>query len=315
MYYRLTYSPEDKRMARRKKRRLLRAGEYLGAILLSVLVVAVVGLFWWVKNLSAEVSQLRARVEISSADFKASPKRATPLRQVQDNNVAERVSHNNHSYDTYTVDLAKTPVRLYFRDGKGNKLGTLQNLKEYLESGSGELLFGTNAGMFTEDGQPLGLFVEGGREVVPLNLWDGKDNFYLKPNGVFALTDERAYIVESSQYKDVAAGTRVEFATQSGPMLVVAGNMHPKINQRSTNVNIRSGVGIISPTKIVFAISNEPVNFYDFATLFRDRFKCKDALYLDGAISKMYLPALKRYDVSGDFAGMIAVTKGADLSE
>lgn len=302
-------------MARRKKRLLLRAGEFLGTIVLSALVVAVAGLYWRVRNLTAEVGQLRTRLEDVGPDQKGSTKKSSSLRQVQDNNVAERVIHNEHSYDTYTVDLSTTQVKLFYRDDKGERLGSIQNLKEYLETGSGELVFGTNAGMFTERGEPLGLFVEGGREVVPINLKDGKDNFYLKPNGVFALTEGRAYIVESSKFKDLVAAAPVKFATQSGPMLVVGGNLHPKINKQSLNVNIRSGVGVVSPTKIVFAISNEPVNFYDFATLFRDMFKCKDALYLDGAISKMYLPALKRYDLNGDFAGMIAVTKGADLSD
>jgi uncharacterized protein YigE (DUF2233 family) len=165
--------------------------------------------------------------------------------------------------------------------------------------------------MYTAEGAPLGLFVEGGREVVPLNLSDGRDNFYMKPNGVFALAGGRAYVVESSQFREVAAASRVELATQSGPLLVSGGALHAGFKEGSENVNIRSGVGLVGPTKVVFAISNEPVNFYDFATLFRDRFGCRDALYLDGAVSRMYLPALKRYELDGDFAGIIAVTRGA----
>jgi len=45
-----------------------------------------------------------------------------------------------------------------------------------------------------------------------------------------------------------------------------------------------------------FAISDEPVTFYEFASLFRDRLKCPEALFLDGSISSLYAPALERDD-------------------
>jgi uncharacterized protein YigE (DUF2233 family) len=91
-------------------------------------------------------------------------------------------------------------------------------------------------------------------------------------------------------------------------MLVINGNLHPKFNKGSSNTNIRSGVGITATGQVIFAISDKPVNFYDFATLFRDGLHCANALYLDGAISQMYLPNSRRMDLGGDFGPIVSVT-------
>ena len=99
----------------------------------------------------------------------------------------------------------------------------------------------------------------------------------------------------------------IKHATQSGPMLVVDGKIHPAFNPKSTNFYIRNGVGVMADGNVIFIMSEQPVTFYEFAQVFRDRFKCQNALYLDGAISKMYLPGHKLLDTKGKFAGMIAV--------
>ena len=129
----------------------------------------------------------------------------------------------------------------------------------------------------------------------------------MKPNGVFLISNQGASIVESSKFR--ATNASVKVATQSGPMLIQRGQIHPAFREGSANKYIRSGVGILSNQEIVFAISNEPVNFYDFAKLFQEHFGCHDALYLDGAISEMYLPALERFDLGGNFGPMIAITE------
>jgi len=128
----------------------------------------------------------------------------------------------------------------------------------------------------------------------------------LKPNGVF-LVDKKsnAKIVVSEKYpkeKDV------KFATQSGPMLLIDGKVHPKFTDGSKNKLPRNGVGIISPTKVVFAISDDDTNFFDFAMLFKEQFKCENALFLDGNVSRMYIPKLKRFEKSGEFGVIIGVT-------
>jgi uncharacterized protein YigE (DUF2233 family) len=48
---------------------------------------------------------------------------------------------------------------------------------------------------------------------------------------------------------------------------------------------------------VVFAISEDAVNFYDFALLFRDYLGLPDALYFDGKISRLYAPGIGRADV------------------
>ncbi|QHS58592.1 phosphodiester glycosidase family protein [Chitinophaga agri] len=70
-----------------------------------------------------------------------------------------------------------------------------------------------------------------------------------------------------------------------------------------------SGVGILSNGNVVFIISKEAnTTFFDFASIFKDLFGCSDALYLDGAISKMYLPQHRPEDTGGDFGVIISVT-------
>lgn len=56
-------------------------------------------------------------------------------------------------------------------------------------------------------------------------------------------------------------------------------------------------------------MSSQPVNFYDFAMYFKSK-GCKNALYLDGFVSKMYYPEKKLKGNTNDrFGVMIAVTK------
>lgn len=164
-----------------------------------------------------------------------------------------------------------------------------------------------NAGIFSEDRTPGGLHIENGNELKSLNLNEGAGNFHMKPNGVFLLGAEGASVVESEAYSQ--SQTAPQIATQSGPMLAIGGVLHPAFREGSTNTNIRNGVGVDDKGNIWFAISNEPVNFFDFASLFVDKLHCPDALYLDGAISAMYLPELDRNDVGYGFCGILAVVE------
>ena len=215
----------------------------------------------------------------------------------------------NNSFHAYIVNLEQINLQLFWKDGQGNKYKSLENLKSDIEKGPRQLLFATNAGMYTPNQDPQGLYVEHGKQIKPVDLRKEEyGNFYLKPNGVFLIDQQgSASVIESEQFTEYARNTR--FATQSGPMLVSDGNIHPKFNKGSKNKYIRSGVGIISPKKLVFIISNEPVNFFDFASLFRDYFGCQNALYLDGAISQMYLPELGRHELGGNFGPLIGIVK------
>lgn len=198
---------------------------------------------------------------------------------------------------------------MYWKNGKGDMLRSLTALKALTEQGGTKLVFATNAGIYMQDNSPLGLYVENGKQLRPLNLKKVPNggNFYMQPNGVFLLTASEAQVVVSSAYAPYKG--KAVFATQSGPMLVINGAINNTFTSGSANVNIRSGVGVMPDGKVVFAISDDFVNFYDFAIFFRDQLKCNNALYLDGAICRMYLPGLDRMELGGDFGAMIGIVK------
>lgn len=221
---------------------------------------------------------------------------------------ADKISHNEHSFDIYKVDFPNETVQFYWKDNVGGKLMSITSLKKYVETKGQELVFATNAGMYMPDNSPQGLYVENKKELIPIDL-DIKEygNFYMQPNGIFLITKTEVKVVPSSDYHKYK--NNVLYATQSGPMLVINGEINSKFTKGSSNTYIRSGVGITKEGIPVFAISNEPVNFYDFATLFKEKLKCDNALYLDGAISKMYIPKLNRLELGGNFGAMIGITK------
>lgn len=216
----------------------------------------------------------------------------------------ESIKFNNNSFTVVQVDLTQTKLQLFWRNSQGTGLRNFQALADQLTAQGERLLVATNAGIFAPDYTPVGLHIERGKLLAPLNLADGTGNFFLKPNGVLLVSATGAEILESSEVKDLKD---VQEATQSGPLLVIKGQIPDHFPPNSTNKFIRSGVGVKSATELYLAISEEPVNFYNFAALFKDRLGCREALYLDGAISKLYIPRLNRRD-DGEFTGMLAIT-------
>ncbi len=149
----------------------------------------------------------------------------------------------------------------------------------------------TNAGMFHSGGAPVGLFQQDSIQTAPLNTQNDYGNFFLKPNGVFFITkNNQAGVLETQAFLDSIATPKIplHLATQSGPMLVIDGKIHPKFNPNSLNRYIRSGVGVTADQEVIFVLSNRAVNLHTFARLFLEK-GCNNALYLDGAISSMYL--------------------------
>ena len=225
---------------------------------------------------------------------------------------ARRTTYKGNTYDTYEVTLPQPRLRFFLQRPDGTPLSRLGNLRDWLESRGQRLVFATNAGMFTPARTPVGLYVEEGRELVSLNTREDSGNFFLKPNAVFFLTETQAGILESHVYKS-RAPEKVLYATQSGPALVLQGKLHPSFREGSKNrADRRSGVGLLAPNKVVFAIANQPVNLHEFASFFRDELGCQDALYLDGVVSRMYLPALGREELDGDFGAMMAISEPAE---
>ncbi len=204
------------------------------------------------------------------------------------------------------VDPQKSNIELYWKNDNNEFLNSLQNLKDYVEGKGKYLKFAMNAGMYMEDYTPLGLFVQNQKTIRKLNTATGSTNFYMQPNGVFYITtNKKANVCTTSEY---VHSEKINFATQSGPMLLINGEINPHFTKGSINTNIRNGVGMLPDHRVVFAISKELVNFYDFAEYFKN-LGCTNALYLDGGISAMYLPEKNWEQLVGDFGVMIGIAE------
>jgi uncharacterized protein YigE (DUF2233 family) len=190
-------------------------------------------------------------------------------------------------------------------DPGGEPLRSLYALGRHLGPRAETLRFAMNAGMYDRAGRPIGLYIEDGRERRALNLRNASGNFHLKPNGVFSVDAEgRVSVGTSERYRP---DPNVRWATQSGPMLVIDGALHPKFSENGTSLHIRNGVGVSDPDTAWFAISEEPVSFGRFARLFRDRLGCRNALFLDGAVSSLWDRPAARQDAYPLLGPMIAV--------
>jgi uncharacterized protein YigE (DUF2233 family) len=227
---------------------------------------------------------------------------------------SSELTFDGQIYRVVRLDLAREPLSLHWRDPQsGQPFASIETLREWGEAHGKRLLFATNAGIYDKQFAPLGLYVEDGKTVIPLNLSHGNPasgNFSLLPNGVFAVyPDGHAAVRTSSDFK--ADGKPALWATQSGPMLLIDGKLNEQFVDDSDSLKWRSGVCMKTPTQAVFAVSEAPVNFHSFGRLFRDQLGCRDALYLDGTISQLYVDG-EGYAGSPPFmvkpyAGMFAV--------
>ncbi len=213
---------------------------------------------------------------------------------------------NNPELDFHIVDLQKQHLRFYSVNTNGRPYSNIGQLKSELDKANQTLIFAMNGGMFDKDLSSQGLYIENGELINELDTnRTGYGNFYLQPNGVFYLTkDKKTGICRTEDFKNL---DRIQFATQSGPLLVIDGAIHPKLTEGSKNLHIRNGVGILPNGNLLFAISNQTINFFDFATFFKSN-GCNYALYLDGFVSKMYLPQKNWHQLNGQFGIIIAET-------
>lgn len=186
-------------------------------------------------------------------------------------------------------------LRLFLRDDQGEVLGHFESVDKALEEKGLALGFAMNGGMYHEDRRPVGYYLEEGEEEQRIIETAGPGNFGLLPNGILCLQKDRADVIETLAF--VANGPDCQFATQSGPMLVIEGNLHPRFLPDSTSRFIRNGVGTSADGKrAVFVISDQIVTFHEFARFFRDALGLPNALYLDGNVSRIRAPDLGRND-------------------
>jgi uncharacterized protein YigE (DUF2233 family) len=193
---------------------------------------------------------------------------------------------------TWCSATADQDVRLFLKGSDGVPYGGFAPIDRDLSAKGQHLAFAMNGGMFQPDLLPVGLYIENGVAAHAIITRDGPGNFGLLPNGVFCITDRFA-VVESRAF--AARPLPCRYASQSGPMLVLAGKLHPAFQAQSASAKIRNGVGVSADGgQAWFVISDTPVNFDRFARFFRDVLGARDALFFDGSVSRLYAPELGR---------------------
>lgn len=222
--------------------------------------------------------------------------------------------------EEYTV-LSVSPQKLdFFLENKNEiKFKSFSNLSHFLNKSNKRLLFAMNGGMYlpNKDNEPQGLYIESGNIRTQLDsLTDYrpiKTNFYLHPNGVFYITKNgSAHIKSNKNFQiefDKSRLKEITFATQSGPLLVQNNTLHKAFTPKSKNIHIRNAVGILPNGDVCLVISKTKICFHDIASLFKEKLKCRNALYLDGFVSRLYYPKLHEYNNlnEGNFGVIIGI--------
>lgn len=219
----------------------------------------------------------------------------------------EAVRFEGSDFVACRYEPARHELKLIVDGQDGRALRGFQRLRAFLGREARRVAFAMNAGMYDEQGSPIGLYVQDGVEKRALNTRDGPGNFHLKPNGVFWVDRAgRARVATTAAY--AAANAAPRWASQSGPMLVVNGALHPSIAPNGTSLHVRNGVGACGQDGgAIFAISEAPVSFGRLARLFRDELHCRDALYFDGTVSSLWSPRQGRMDGGYPLGPMVAV--------
>lgn len=231
---------------------------------------------------------------------------AAPVRAVE----CSQQAHDGNGYAVCAVDPAAENLRLFLNDADGTPIGHFSTLDTALKAQGRSLIFAMNAGMYHADREPVGHYVENGSEIMRVIPTPGPGNFGLLPNGILCIDKDSARVFETRDYLERRPGCR--YATQSGPMLVIDGKLHPRFLPDSTSRYIRNGVGTTADgSRAVFVMSENPVTFHEFARFFRDALDLPQALFFDGNVSRLYAPQLGRDDIGRRMGPIVAVTAPA----
>lgn len=169
-------------------------------------------------------------------------------------------------YDVIAISNLKQ-LRLFLKNSTNQQYyKSFNNIQKNLKQCE-RLSFAMNAGMFHPGFSPVGLYVEQAKVIQPLNENKGLGNFFLQPNGVLGWNKKQAFILTTQQYS--RRDLNVEYATQSGPMLVIDGKINSLFLPDSQSNKIRNGVGIRN-NKLYFVISKNSVSFSDLLSSFKE---------------------------------------------
>lgn len=213
--------------------------------------------------------------------------------------------------DEHFIDFNVRPsyhkIELRLLDKAGKPLGSFKRLKDELDAEGKKLLFAMNAGIFMQNQMPLGLYIENGKVFRKLNSTKNLyGNFYLQPNGVFLIAEGKPYIIETKSFHTFSEQHKIQYATQSGPLLLINGKYNQSLNKYNNNKLIRNAVCVRSNEEVNLSISRLPVSFTEMGE-HQLTLKCNSALYLDGAISGVYQKNM-RLKNNQSYGVMIAVT-------
>ncbi|AYN00366.1 phosphodiester glycosidase family protein [Chryseobacterium sp. 3008163] len=213
---------------------------------------------------------------------------------------------NENDFVIFKTNPKDEDISFYWKDNDGKVFKSIDNLKKNVEREDKNLKFAMNGGMFEKNNLPKGLYIQDFKILNKIDTLSGEGNFYLNPNGIFYLTKNNdAELIETKKFKH---DSNIKYATQSGPMLLINDEINPIFKKDSKNLNIRNGVGILKNGNVVFVMSKNEVNFYNFASIFK-QLGCKKALYLDGFVSRTYYLEGNWIQKDGDFGVMIGITE------
>lgn len=222
------------------------------------------------------------------------------------------ITYDGNGYTLCEVDPRKEELRLFLADKAGRPFGQFSAVNSGLAKQRQSLAFAMNAGMYHLNRSPVGHYVENRMETMRVVTSPGPGNFGLLPNGVFCIREDRADVIETLAF--IRQSPKCVHATQSGPMLVIDGDLHQRFLPDSDSRFIRNGVGTSAiGDRVVFAISNNSVTFHEFGSLFRNYLKLPQALYFDGKVSRLYAPAVDRNDpgfAMGPIVGVVETRTG-----
>lgn len=225
-----------------------------------------------------------------------------------------RFRFHGNGYVVCLVSSMHNTIRIH--SNATHRLRPIRNTWKMLERKGNRPIMIVNGGMYEKDGSSVGLLISKGvmfkkvdKTTLPI-----PDNFHLYPNGIFYSDIRNRFYIRTTKEYLIAGRKGIQYATQSGPMLLSDDSVHSSFIYGSSNLNIRNGVGVVEGSGhsvIAFVISETKVNFYDLALVYKYILNCKDALYLDGSISRMYFKNgdTEFGDGGGDLGPLISVSR------